>query len=82
MGVRILEGGAGAAMYCSTTDWAFGPVFSDSDTHDAGERIEAFLRWLKSEPRRLTDAELEAKYSEWLAQEDAQFATEEQEQFS
>ena len=36
-----------AILYCSTSDWAFGPVFSDQDDHDANARAEAFLRWLK-----------------------------------
>lgn len=36
-----------AVLYCSTTDWAFGPVFQDGDDHDADERAEAFLRWLE-----------------------------------
>ena len=37
-----------AVLYCSTTDWAFGPVFSEDESHDhdAEERAEAFLRWL------------------------------------
>lgn len=35
-----------AILYCSTTDWAFGPVFLDHAEHDADERAEAFLRWL------------------------------------
>jgi len=36
-----------AVLYCSTADWAFGPVFTDSDDYDADERAEAFLRWLR-----------------------------------
>lgn len=36
-----------AVFYCSTSDWAFGPVFTDHDGHDAEERAEAFLRWLR-----------------------------------
>ena len=39
-----------ATFYCSTTDVSFGPVFSDSDDHDAEERAEAFLRWTESTP--------------------------------
>jgi hypothetical protein len=43
-----------AILYCSTTDWAFGPVFSDGDDaaghfHDAEERAEAFVRWLATD---------------------------------
>jgi hypothetical protein len=36
-----------AVLYCSTTDWAFGPVFTDDDHHYADERAEAFVRWLR-----------------------------------
>ena len=42
-----------AVLYCTTTDWAFGPVFAaDAEgDHDAEERAEAFLRWLGKAPR-------------------------------
>lgn len=76
MGVRILGDYKRAVMYCSTTDWAFGPVFSDDDEHDADERIHAFLRWLKVDPRTFEDAELESKYCEWRSQEKAQWKAE------
>lgn len=92
MGVRILSDRAGttAALYCSTSDWAFGPVFSQSDTSTADERAKAFLRWLSTnkhhyemhsiascrDARSLTDAGLERAYSAWLAQETAQFERE------
>jgi hypothetical protein len=36
-----------AVFYCSTADWAFGPVFTDDGDHDADERAEAFVRWLR-----------------------------------
>ena len=41
-----------ACLYCSTTDVAFGPVFSGDPEHDhdARERAEAFLRWLDVTP--------------------------------
>lgn len=35
-----------AVLYSSTSDWAFGPVFTDSPYHDAYDRAEAFMRWL------------------------------------
>ena len=65
MGVRILEGNGegdsrGAVLYCSVTDWAFGPVFED------GEQAQAFLDWLVYDPRSLSDSLMEAKYSEFL----------------
>ncbi len=51
MGCRVLYDSDQnqAALYCSTSDVAFGPVFSDWEQHDAQERAEAFLRWLQSE---------------------------------
>ena len=67
MGVRIIYDSRNsyAALYCSTTMSAFGPVFSgpdaDSDALD-------FLRWLKVDARLLTDGALEGKYSEWLTE--------------
>lgn len=88
MGVRIIHGQDEAVLYCSTTDWAFGPVFSDDGNHGAVERAEAFLRWFHThgnvgplhydDPRQLTDSELESKYSEWRSQEEAQWTAEDE----
>ena len=61
MGVRILEGD-GACLYCSTSMWAFGPVFEDRD------QAQAFLEFLGAvDARTLGDHELELKYGEFLA---------------
>ena len=82
MGVRILSDRDSdqAALFCSTTEWAFGPIFHDDGDHDADERAEAFCRWLGArEPRRMTDAELRAAYQEWRSQEAAQWTEEEAE---
>lgn len=61
MGVRILEGREGEAVfYCSTTDWAFGPLMPSLDV------AEAFLRTYTAvgdDPRNLTDAELEKHWN-------------------
>ena len=62
MGVRILQGnGEGdsdhAVLYCSVTDWAFGPLFADYD------EAQAFLDWLIVDPRTLSDDDLGAKLS-------------------
>ena len=63
MGVRIITGENEAVLYCSTTMWAFGPVFDDYDA------AEWFLSWWKERDGRdlrlLTDAELEHEYYEW-----------------
>jgi hypothetical protein len=68
MGVRILyDRSAGhAALYCSTSDWAFGPVFIEDDTASAADQAEVFTDWLTQDARRYTDSELSAKYAEWL----------------
>lgn len=47
MGTRILFDGDNAVLYCSTSDWAFGPVFSKNDDQDALERAENFLKWVQ-----------------------------------
>jgi len=89
MGVRILYDSKDnhAALYCSVTDWAFGPVFTkDRETHrDADERAEAFCRWVYAthpagarDPRLLSDAEMQVAYSAWLAQEAAQWQAEQE----
>jgi hypothetical protein len=59
-----------AVLFCSTSDHAFGPVFSgECDGHDVQERIEAFVKWLPSDARTYDDGALETKYIEFLAQE-------------
>lgn len=63
MGVRIMTGANesdGAVLYCSTSMWAFGPIFEDA------ESAQAFLEWLGTDPRLLTDSQLERKHSEWM----------------
>jgi hypothetical protein len=87
MGVRILHDDAGemSALYCSTTGVAFGPVIEESqdeagDHHDSVERAEAFLRWLPADARTYTDAQLMARYSDWRAQESAQWIREKSEE--
>lgn len=82
MGVRILSGNidgshfTGACFYCSTSMWAFGPIFEDEiEAH-------AFLEWLpdKPDPRQYSDAEMEnllAEFHEWkVEQEKADMANE------
>lgn len=79
MGVRILNDhyDSMAAMYCSTTDVAFGPVFNEDDGHDASERIESFLRYLNGrDPRRMSETELLTAYAVWRTNEAAQWKRE------
>lgn len=60
MGCRILyDPKVGAALYCSTTDWAFGPLF------ESVEQAEAFLEWVPSDPRRYPDYKLQGLKSEF-----------------
>lgn len=49
MSVRIIHDAADsiAALYCSTSEHAFGPVFHDSNG-PASEAASAFLGWLKT----------------------------------
>ena len=72
MGVRILAQRGHlidyACFYCSTSMWAFGPVMGSV------EEAEAFLKWLdenprtKSDPRLMSEHELELAYSAFLGQ--------------
>jgi hypothetical protein len=66
MGCRILTDREDiyAALYCSTSMWAFGPIF-----HGKKEARE-FLDWLGVDPRGIefTDSVLERKVSEFRAQ--------------
>jgi len=78
MGCRILKGEEGrAVLYCSTTDWAFGPVFWSY------EQAERFLAWLretpneektlmglsKSDPRSYEESALERLYSRFCRED-------------
>lgn len=92
MGVRILSDRENdrACLFCSTSEWAFGPTFGDAFGRDAEERAEAFLRWLPTnisqfdmhplasgrDARSLTDAGLERAYAAWCAQEESQWGRE------
>ena len=80
MGVRILRDveGSLAALYCSTSDIAFGPVFYDREDYGASERAESFLRWLGArDARQFTEVQLLDLYGRWLAQEEYQWKEEE-----
>ena len=60
MGLRILKGDDGyQCLYCSTTDWAFGPIFYDN------EETQDFLDWLGKDARSLKDNELAHAVANW-----------------
>ena len=84
MGCRILHDRESdyAALYCSTVEVAFGPIFHADDEHDAEERAQAFLEWLREDARRYGEAELQQRYSMWLAQEAEQWKAKDAELFS
>jgi len=67
MGVRIIEDrhSGAAVLYCSSSMWAFGPVFENED-----EALR-FLRWLLVDPRgpEFTDSVLERKVTEFRMQD-------------
>lgn len=64
MGVRILEDKNGmACLYCSVTDYAFGPVFDNGSAE-----ANLFLEWLPRDAREYQDNELVEKYSEFRLQ--------------
>lgn len=79
-----------AAIYCSTSDFAFGPVFSSDHGKSSEERAAAFLRWIDANPRpngisktfgrfdvrHLNDQEMSLAYSDWLVQELKQYERE------
>jgi hypothetical protein len=69
MGLRILYDPADdmAVMYCSTSDWAFGPVLYGPDAND---RCQAFIDWLPRDARTYDQPELERLFSEWCAIEE------------
>jgi hypothetical protein len=79
MGVRIISDNYNAALYCSTSDIAFGPVFYDEGDRSARERAESFLRFLGRDARQFTDAALVDLYVEWVMQEPEQWKKEEAE---
>lgn len=63
MGVRIMEGKEvwdGACLYCSTSMWAFGPIFEDAIA------AQEFLDWLVDDARKFSDKQLKDKYHDWL----------------
>ena len=71
MGVRILEDreSGEAVIYCSTTEWAFGPVFP------SGGHAQAFLDWCPVDTRQFTSARLEEEYSTFRQERTCQWVS-------
>ena len=55
----LITSSTAAALYCDTDDRAFGPVF------ESAAEAEEFLVWLEADPRKFTDAALEALKVRW-----------------
>ena len=72
MSVRIVGNECAAALYCSTSMWAFGPVF-DRDERlmlDADQVAEIFLSWCgRADLRLMDESELQkllGKFRAWI----------------
>ena len=68
MGCRILEGDSGAVLYCSTTNWAFGPIFEDY------EKADAFIEHCDKDPRKYSKEELKECHQQWIEEEASEAA--------
>jgi len=72
MGVRVINDSTEdlAALYCSTSMWAFGPVFHPDGHTDAGAAALCFLDWWDGEgfmdPRTVEDIDVEKRQLLWL----------------
>lgn len=70
MSVRILsnEDDTMAALYCSTTDWAFGPVvYTQATKMSAHQLMVKFLEFIVVDARVFSEAELASKWNEFHA---------------
>lgn len=76
MSVRLITDGDHAALYCSTSEWAFGPVFSSDGKRDAQQMAERFLRWLPSDAREYLDNALTDAYIRFLDWNEKHFTLE------
>jgi signal transduction histidine kinase len=59
MGVSILKDEDHQCLYCNTSDFAFGGIFSES------ENVENFLEYIRVDARTLEDGQFEQKQNEW-----------------
>lgn len=63
MGVRIMCGDGdgdsqGACLYCSTTDWAFGPIFPSREAAELFLKVKCEFK----DPREMSDPELSSRF--------------------
>jgi len=69
MSVQIISDGTNAAMFCDTSDWAFGPV---SYADDPEEELQDFCGWLPRSVRSYADqSELESLWHQFRDERDA-----------
>ncbi len=70
MAIEILVGELGrveyAALVCTGSNWAFGPLFTEEDGKWAGDIARAFLDWLPLDPREYEDHALESRYNQFM----------------
>lgn len=66
MGLRILTDGDNAVLFCPTSDWAFGPVFSGSDSQDysAEDQARRFIEWFGRHGHRLIAKDITGRYND------------------
>lgn len=69
MGVRITSGEKVVAIFCSTTGFAFGPVFDTEQ--DALDFLEHVHRIDGRDPRALSENELRALHRGWARTREA-----------
>ena len=55
-----------AVMYCTSTDWSFGPVHHGD--FNASQELQMFINSLVRDPRELDEAVLEGRYHDFRKQ--------------
>lgn len=75
MGVRTLTDGDSVVIYCSTSGWAFGPVFHELECGCDAESIakEFCDRAPGGDPRSMSDPAMEKLYGELLVEHSEAF---------
>jgi len=71
MSIKILSNRENtiSIFYCSTTEFAFGPIVRDSKYDESARLANKFLEWLGEDPRQLKDYDLMSRYAGFLALE-------------